>query len=242
MHLAVALAADLEASQFRGEGHGILGWSVISIVTATVFLVAVVSGCEPSTSMPVSGIGGDAGFGDAVGSVNDSDSIDATATECAEQFVSGQFAPSGKTTGRFCLALLNGVTVNYSNCIPRNVSVNVEGPLYVSVGGAATMFASMGPTMIGFSIDGRGLPCAFSAESCQFRTLGAQCAATVIQSGMLDQMVEFVLKTPCELSQYDDSGNSVSVMRLESLHMRGILRLFQDVSTGSDGSVVDACQ
>ena len=215
--------------------------AMISAV-AHVLLLACVTGCVSFTAAPTPTDGGRPDAADATTRPSDAVGIDAGEGECGAQFISGQFAPAGRTSGRFCLPLPNGVTVTHSNCRPLSVSVGAEGPLYVNTGGAPDMFAVAGPTMLGFTMDGRGLPCAAGAEACQFRTIGTQCTATVLQSGGLNQVVEVALQGPCVLRQYDVANNVVAEMSLVSLRMRGTLRLFREVATLWDGAVVDACE
>lgn len=253
-------------SETAGGSWPIAHRSAMKRAVVHFLVLACVTGCVSNTGTPVPADGGssdsadestlptDLGAGDAGVVATDVVGVDAgvVATDvlgidageggCGAQFISGQFAPAGQTSGRFCLPLPNGVTVNHSNCRPQTVSVNVEGPPYVNAGGAPDMFTAAGSTVLGFAIDGRGLPCAAGAEACQFRTIGAQCAATVVQSGGLNQVVEVALQGSCVLRQYDVAGNAVAEMSLDALRMRGTLRLFQDVSTRSDGAVVDACE
>ena len=213
--------------------------AMISAV-AHVLLLACATGCVSFTAAPTPTDGGRPDAADATTRPSDAVGIDAGEGECGAQFISGQFAPAGRTSGRFCLPLPNGVTVTHSNCRPLSVSVGAEGPLYVNTGGAPDMFAVAGPTMLGFTMDGRGLPCAAGAEACQFRTIGTQCSATVVQSGSLNQVVEVVLQRPCVLRQYDVAGSAVAEMSLDALRVRGTLRLFLDASR-ADGSVARVC-
>lgn len=158
---------------------------------------------------------------------------------CAEQFVSGSFSPAGETPGGFCLPLTRGITVNHIGCAPREVSVSAGGSVHVNVAGPMGMFSAAGPTMVAVALDGRGLPCASGAEACQFRTAGARCPATVVRSGDLNQVVEVALSGTCVLRQYDAAGNAVTELSLGALRMRGVLRLFSDVTSGDGGATVD---
>lgn len=241
-------------SETAGGSRFIAHRPAMKLAIAHFLVLACVTGCVSNTGTPASVDGGssdpadgstlptDMGAGDAGVVATDVVGVDGGEGGCGAQFILGQFAPAGQTSGRFCLPLSNGVTVNHSNCRPQTVSVNAEGPPYINAGGPPDMFAAPGPTLLGFAMDGRGLPCAAGAEACQFRTIGAQCAATVVQSGGLNQEVEVMLQGPCVLRQYDVTGHAVAEMSLDALRMRGTLRLFQDVTTRSDGAVVDACE
>lgn len=239
-------------SETAGGSRSISHRPAMKRAVAHFLLLACVTGCVSTTGTPAPADGGssdladgstlptDMGAIDAGAMAIDAMGIDAGEGECGAQFISGQFAPAGRTSGRFCLPLPNGVTVNHSRCRPRDVAVDVEGPPYVSANGAPDMFSAAGPTMLGFTINGRGLPCAAGAEACQFRTIGTQCTATVVQSGSLNQVVEVVLQRPCVLRQYDFAGSAVAEMSLDALRVRGTLRLFLDASR-ADGSVARVC-
>jgi len=127
--------------------------------------------------------------------------------------------------------------------MPRDVSFSGSGPpLSVDTGGPFGAFSVTGPTRVGVSIVGRGLPCANGAEACQYGTWRAPCAATVVQSGGIAQRVEVVLNGPCVLTEVDAQGGELAQMTLSALRMRGVLRLNpRDSAGGPDGGIGGDC-
>lgn len=160
---------------------------------------------------------------------------------CGEHFIAAQtdFPDAGRIT--LCQPLTSdGLAIDVHSCIPTYTSGAGEAGFSLLTAGDGTAFSTLGPTMLGVGLIGRGPPCTADGGFCSYRTGLTPCRAVVTRAGRAGDTVEAEIREPCRL--VNDDG--VAALIVDRLRVRGVLRLrFElNVRSHSDAGVQRALE
>ena len=141
---------------------------------------------------------------------------------CGDQFIAAETDLPGAGRVTICQPLTaDGIAIDVSNCNPIQTSGTGDAGFSLSTAGNGTAFSSLGATMLGVGLIGRGPPCAEADGFCSYRTGPAFCRAVVTRAGRVGDTVEAEIREPCRL--VGDDG--VEALIVDRLRVRGVLGL-----------------